>query len=297
MTEHGKFSRRWFRRQAFGGMVRITRRLRRFAATYAVLIPLVLVPVAHGTVFRLPAWLLWAWVGLVVAQVVANVHERGAVLQAFGRRLAVINGSLYGDIDTITTALVRAPNRRLSEQQAHGVCVGLLQRIRQFAALTLAPIGDVRLRTTLAVPLFDENDLPVAIRVWCYDEPYDDRRWSIIPLGLPGGPTAFAECRMEIVDDLPAISGIGELANRNFRSILSIPVTVGGIAGTPLAVMSIDASAPKYFTPERVDRLFPLVRPVVASLALVLVNLDPRDQFQFGNAKASTAEHAAVQNE
>lgn len=279
-----EFTRRWYSRRLTGWAVALIRLVRRIALSPLSWLAIILVPVLHGLGVAVPPWALWGWVMLIGVNVAANLYDRGAILQAFQRRLGVVAGSLVGNIDNLTTTLLQSSTHRIRAEDAQLICVGLLHRIRELTQLVLAPLVDVRLRATLAVPLFDSYDVPIAVQVWCYDEPYHDRRWSRIPMGMPGSPTAFSHRRIEVINDLHALKDIGELSDRSFRSILSIPVTVGGPAGTSAAVVSIDASAPHFFTPERIEKLLPFVMPVVACVALVFVSLDSDARFRFGNS-------------
>lgn len=143
-------------------------------------------------------------------------------------------GSLGGSIGSLSEALFTG-DRQLDENECRYFCVGLLARIRTITREVLPDAKHVRLRATLAVPIFETggND-PDYLRVWCYDETHGDRRWTKLPIAWPGAPAAYLSGQPTVIDDIRKLRYVPDAAGRTFRSVISIPV-VAGVTGRTLA--------------------------------------------------------------
>ena len=236
------------------------------------------IPTAVGAIgiaqaFQWIAGLRWGLgaVALLLAELFLIRFRRGAALRALLAKFATASGEYAGQLDTVVVRLSRNPDRHFSEAACKALCVGLLSRLRDFAEIAFDVTGDVHLRATLAVPVLDEHTSPIAVRVWCYDRPYQERRWTVLPLGLAGAPTSFESGTIEIIRDIRRVAGVKDADQRPYRSVGSIPVKAGGPEGATLAVVSLDARAPDFFQRENVEqRLVPLAQSVVNTIALVL---------------------------
>lgn len=285
MTDHEAAVRKAYWKRRLTGLVRVFFRFGlRIGTAHLLLLFIIALPVLHAVLRnKVPLWTLWIWVVLVILLQVVNIYQKGDARDDFERRSAIIQGSFAGNIDTLTSHLSRSESGRLSEAVGKLVCIGLLHRIRQYAALLLDAGVDTRLRATLAVPIIEAATGNVThVRVWCYDEPYQDRRWSKIPIALPGSPTAFATGRIEIIRNLPELPGLAEFGQREYRSVVCIPVMTGGIDGSALGVVNLDAQPAEYFTAQDVERILPFIMPMVSCIALVLLKLDSDITFEFG---------------
>jgi hypothetical protein len=237
---------------------------------------------AYAFGLHVPRWVVGLSAIVIVLIEVVGLYLRGDARWSVERRLGIISGSLAGNIDSVAQNLYMSGNQRLTESTARALCVGFLHRIAQYSQLILETSPAIRIRVTLAVPLVDQaSGLVTHLRVWCYDQPYEDRHWSTIPIGLPGSPTAFSTCRIEVIADLRNLDGIGDLVDRRFRSILSIPVMVGGPSGECVAVVNLDATPPHFFNPDLVDRVLPILMPTVSCIAVVLLHLDDTAVYEF----------------
>lgn len=221
-------------------------------------------------------WLLGWGIVFVLREIVTRVRL-GTYAEIGSDKVARIHSSLAGTVDTVTMKVINSSDRRLGEEGSKALAIGILHRIKDYVVVASKCSDSVRLRATLAVPMPDKKTA-THVQVWCYDEPYDDRRWTELPLTvidgsvLPGSPAAFASGEIQIVDDLHAEPRFEEAHLRRFRSILSIPVKAGGAKGTVLAVLNVDATEPKLFSEEMVEgAILPLVMPSVNLLALVLL--------------------------
>lgn len=124
----------------------------------------------------------------------------------------------------------------------------------------------------------------IAVRTWCYDEPYHQRRWTTMQIGLAGAPAAYRLREVQIIPDLRAVAGIEQADRRPYRSVVSIPVCAGGPNGSALAVVSLDAMEPGRFREGDVhESLIPMIQPVITALALVLALRKRGDAYEFGS--------------
>ena len=89
----------------------------------------------------------------------------------------------------------------------------------------------------------------------------------------PGSPAAYHDGGMQIIADIRKVPGPASARARPYISVLSIPLPAKGLDGKPLAVVSVDADEPDFFDSEQVmERIYPLVTPVVNALGLVLLS-------------------------
>ena len=254
----------------------------RFGDLIRLLLPFVIGGIAIAHEYdRLKAWWwMWVWLTLFVGQQLSEVYLRGLVAETTRKQVNRINQSFAGAIDSLTERLQRRPQNRLLEEDCRIICVSLLARIRRYAEWALeVDAAKHRLRVTLAVPMRGAHNSPVdRVRVWCYDEPHPDRRWTEIPLGKPGAGQAFAERGISIIPDIRNEDPNGKTA---FRSVLSMPVTVGGPNGVAVGVVSIDAPEPHFFTEQNITELLPLVEPVLNVIALTLLTRSEKARYAF----------------
>lgn len=241
--------------------------------------------------FRLieSAWWLGPW-GVALGLMFLLEHYRhGATLLRVMRGIGAINSSFAGALDTVAHKLPTA-NGCLTEEGSQGACVALLHRIRDFAAFAYQIGPRPHLRATLAVPIVGPTGEVEALRVWAYDESHGNRGFTRIPLydtrGAPlgGAPKAYLTSDIQIVEDVHCMPG-GHLVGatqRPYRSILSVPLPMRSTDGRPLAVVNIDADQPNFFDPETVlDRVMPLVDPVINAIALTLRMRQPGVAYDF----------------
>jgi hypothetical protein len=224
-----------------------------------------------------PRWLIAFVVALVVLVPMQRYH-RGSPVGRVIRDLAVINGSFAGSLFSLGEKLGSRKGRKLDDAECEALCAALLHRIRDYAALTVSRNTRSRIRATLAVP-YARGDDPAqidALRVWCYDEPHEDRGFSVIPLVIdgmmaPGAPAAYLQGGLQIIRDIAEVPGGAMRRAVPYRSVLSFPVAAKGLDGRPLAVVNIDADAAGFFDPKQaMEEIRPLVSPVVNAIGLVL---------------------------
>lgn len=226
-------------------------------------------------------WWAGLLIGLLVFERFLTRFRRGSALYQLLGKFRRVNTSFAGNLDDVLQAILRSRPEGLSEEASRRLCVGLLHRLRHFSELALS--GEEPLRATLAVPVEDEHSSVVGLRVWCYDEPYHDRRWTLLPIGLEGAPAAFRTGDVKIIRDVRDVAGIGRPEHRPYKSVVSIPVRAGGASGARLAVVSLDAREPGFFRDEDVvEKLVPMIQPVVNTLAVVLALRKPGAAYEFG---------------
>lgn len=252
-----------------------------------------------GTLLYLPAWGLFldsvegmsararwwgggAFVILLIVGAVLERHRNTAALFNLSLGLRRVNGSFAGVLEDLTRKLERRVGPRpvkLSEAESLQLCVSLIARIRTLAHIACGSTADeIRLRVTLAIP--DPTGDPGDLRVWAYDESYDDRRYSRLKARWPGAPSAFRNRRVDTIDDLWTLPERPP-GNCRFRSVVSFPVREHHPDHPPLAVVNIDAESAEFFTPERTDRLSTYVQPLVQTVGLVLISRKADAQFTF----------------
>jgi hypothetical protein len=248
--------------------------LRWVTATVVVLIP----TLSQFKVIESLWWLVPFGLGLVLL-VPLESQRFGAALRQLMLRIGTINGSFGGTLDTLAQRfpLDRGP---LTEEGCQMAVTSLLHRIRDYTAFALRVDSKPVLRATIAIPIFAPGKRdPSSLRVWTYDEPHLNRGYTEIPLyddegnQVPGAPRAYLTKDWEIIDDVRTLRvGRGfSVKDRPYRSILSMPLTVLDGIGRPLAVVNIDADKPNFFEPEVVvDKVLPLIAPVLTAIGLVL---------------------------
>lgn len=228
-------------------------------------------------------WWAFSAIGLLAGERVLARFRRGSALYQLVQSIRGINTSFAGNLDSVLAELLRDPGTRLSESRSKALCVGLLSRMRRYAELAMGCDSSRPLRATLAVPV-GHHETVEFLRTWCYDEPYHDRRWTRMPLGLEGAPAAFQTGKVQVLADVHRVDGIEDADRRPYRSVVSIPVRAGGPNGRALAVVSLDSRAPDFFRETLVeDTLIPMIQPVVNTLALVLALRKPGESYEFGS--------------
>jgi GAF domain-containing protein len=218
-----------------------------------------------------------AWLLLFVALEVSNLYLQGLARDSTTKAVDNVHGSFAGSIDSLTQQIMQSPTRCLSEEASKMLCIGLLARIRNFAQHRLVSTDGNRLRVTLTVPIAENapgDPKITALRTWCYDEPYQDRRWTRLRLDLQGAPKAYATGTIQVIDDLLTLAERADEHERPYRSIASLPVKAGGPSGKTLAVVNIDSTLPSFFNVERVKHLLPIISPAINVIALVILTRD-----------------------
>ena len=233
-------------------------------------------------VLESPWWFL-PWLGLFVFEYVFTRYRVGSVAAGILGRLAEVNGSFAGNLDTATQRLLRAPEHRFSEEASKALCVGLLHRVKTYIQLALNVKETARLRVSLAIPERKRNEL-VAMHVWCYDQPYSDRRWTRIPAGNAGAPEAFRSGSIQIIRDVREVANVENAEQLAYRSVVSLPVKAGGPNGQTLAVVNIDAPGVNFFSETAIElRVIPLVQAPVNTIAMVLAFRHEEAEYEYGN--------------
>lgn len=250
----------------------------RMGSVFDVAVPLGVAILAGLSGFGIVTGKYWAaiWLASYLGAEIYQRYQRGGAIQAFANSVERVNGSIAGIVDTFALTLRNSHDQRVGEDQSRHICVSLLARIRDYAGLALKPADDLQLRVTLAVPYSSVGGGPVdSVRIWCYDQPYSNRRWSTFAMELPGAPEAFRAGKPQVIDDVNALIqelGIDLGHHRDYASVACLPVVAGGLNGTKLAVVNIDAKTPNFFNEDAlVHQLLPLVAPVVNLIALVLL--------------------------
>lgn len=233
--------------------------------------------------FANPKWLLVFLLCIVLFSLLTH-YRHGAPVRRLMRNLGSINGSFAGTLESLGSKIESSARRKLDDNQCEILCTSLLHRIRDYTAVALGATESPKLRATLAVPVFDSAGKTHSLRVWCYDEPHEVRGYTLIPVEAngklaPGSPTAYFERVATIIDDVRDVPGPSSNANRTYRSILCFPVPARDGNGYPLAVVSIDADEPNFFSADRVaSDVRPLISPVLSALGLVLLSRQKKGQ-------------------
>jgi hypothetical protein len=206
--------------------------------------------------------------------------RRGSAVGGVKAQIGAVNASFAGNLDEVLREVLASRRSRLDERSSHTLCVGLLHRARHYSE---AALGSQRLRATLAVPATDPQDGGVeGVRVWCYDEPYAERRRTFLPFGLEGAPAAFLSRSVRIISDIRAVRGVEAREQRPYRSIVCIPILVGGPSGRALAVLNLDAKQPDAFREQDVvEKVIPLIQPTMSAIGMVLALRDERLRYEF----------------
>lgn len=205
-------------------------------------------------------------------------YHKGAPVTRLTRRLAEVNGTFAGSIEVLGQELTSSKGRQLEEKQCKLLCIALLHRIRDYTALGLQVSEAPRLRATLSVPIATHPDGPIdALKVWCYDQTHPDAAYTCVPLysstgaTSAGAPRAYLSGAMQIIFDIDEIPGKNSSKPRPYRSVVSVPLSVTGPDGKPLAVVNIDADEPGFFDARTVmTDVLPLVSPAVTAIGLAL---------------------------
>ncbi|MGA8100230.1 MAG: hypothetical protein WB810_16360, partial [Candidatus Cybelea sp.] len=118
------------------------------------------------------------WLSVLLA--IQVIYQVGFARSNAELQLGRIFGSFAGILDSLTQDLGPGLTRRLREPTAKSLAIALLARVKQIAEYMYEPKPSTRLRVTLAVPIFEPGGAANDIRVWCYDQPYANRRWSTL---------------------------------------------------------------------------------------------------------------------
>jgi hypothetical protein len=258
-----------------------------------LVIGLAVLPVAHEFNYLTGNLWLWMWMAAFAARELAVWYLNGLGSQNLTKRIACINRDIGGSIDSIARHVAPDSNgnlESLSEVDSHSICMSLLARVLDITLNEYPETERSDVRVTLAVPIIrDGADTPRAIRVWCYDRPHDDSRWTEMPLpvgdeaALPGAADAFTSNEVRLIGDIRTTPGVVGVLNRRYSSIVSVPVPAGGPSDTPCAVLNIDAVEPDFFAETVVwERILPLATPVLSAISFVLRLRNPGITFKFG---------------
>lgn len=253
-------------------------------------IPAATLPVLQGAGWVDPkSWgmgvLITLWATCAGLLYVLEHFKEIAALQVLTRKLADINGSFAGGLETLMHHFAGG-NHQLGEDESHALCAGLLHRIRDFAAAALGVVDHPRLRATLAVPIFAANaapgDTPLHLRVWCYDQTHQDRYWTVLEMNWPGAPAAYLSGDVQIINNINEHRDLTGLNKRRFQSVVSIPVASAHDTGQPLAIVSIDADEECFFEiASFLTTVSPFVQPAVKAIGLVLQARRQGTQYAF----------------
>lgn len=209
----------------------------------------------------------------------AEQLERGiaatAELKRVQDRLRQSNATLAGVLEDLACQLDTAVGPRrsyLTDDECKNACIRLLARVQSLADTALGSDADgLRLRATLAVPLREGGEV-IALRVWCYDQPYDDRRRSTLRMEWEGAPEAFTSRAFASISDIHTLDYLPGAEDRRFRSVACYPVRAVGGQQEPLAVVNLDVEPADFFTLERTSRLNTYIQPAVQALGIPLAS-------------------------
>lgn len=238
--------------------------------------------------FASPLWLLLFFPAAGMLFLLNHYREGGARRRLLDS-INEIAGPFAGGLDDFGRALTIVPNRLLSESECKTLCIGLLRGITEAARFALEAEDGPKIRATLAVPYASRSGGRIdALRVWCYDDTHKERHYTVIPLEIegklaPGAPAAYVEDAFQVIHDIRKVPGPAAQSPRPYVSVVSIPVPAKGSDGRPLAVISIDADEPNFFSrPSVYAELDPLVAPIASAIGLVLSSRnDRRESHEF----------------
>ena len=199
------------------------------------------------------------------------VRELERVEKGLTRSNATLAGVLEDLACQIDTDV--GPRRSfLTDDECKAACIGLLARVQTLAQTALGAEADsLRLRATLAVPIREEGVVS-ALRVWCYDQPYDDRRRTTLQMEWEGAPEAFRRRAFASISDIHALGYLPGAEARRFRSVACYPVRAVGGQQEPLAVVNLDIEPADFFTLERTSRLNTYIQPAVQAIGIPLAS-------------------------
>ena len=247
-------------------------------------------PIAVASDFVTQTWLLVVgfliWVVIWAFHYSLGAYRNAATANNFASGIEDVNSSFAGCIEDI--AYVLSGGGTLTEEQCKQKCVALLHRIKDALDVITETAPGVTVRATLAVPSFKDDRSLEHLRVWCYDETYANRRWSILEPDWPGAPKAFQTNKVQAVEDLPNSdmvmgSSNTDIVERQFRSVVSVPVARSRSTGKPIAVVNLDATEPDYFDIESfIQQVIPVVLPIVHMIGLAILAKDSSDSYSFG---------------
>lgn len=228
-------------------------------------------------------WLVFGflvWVVVWAAHYGIAHYRNTGIVDDFTSGIEAVNSSFAGCIEDIAYHI--SGGGSLSEEQCRQKCIALLHRIKDALSVVTESPPHVSVRATLAIPLFESDGSLRHLRVWCYDETYADRRWSKLNRDWPGAPEAFETNTIKAIEDIRT-QDIPGAENRKFRSVVSIPVARSRSTGKPIAIVNLDASEPAYFDIEHfIQRVLPVVLPIVHTIGLAILAKDTGDPYSFG---------------
>lgn len=226
--------------------------------------------------FGSPLWLL-LFFPAAGALVLLNHYREGGARRRMLNSINRIAGPFSGGLDDFAQALAARQDRLLREGDSKTFCSGLLRGVSEAAKFALEAEDGPKIRATLAVPYASRGDGQIdAVRVWCYDDTHKDRHYTVIPLEIdgklaPGAPAAYVGDAFQVIHDIRKVPGPAAQSSRPYVSVASIPVPAKGTDRKPLAIISIDADEPNFFSrPSVYSDLDPLVAPLASAIGLVL---------------------------
>jgi hypothetical protein len=245
-----------------------------------VLVSIALAPSGIALLTHSPRWLIAhvATIPLVFALFYA-IGREGYRHERFSLRLS---GQLAGATDGLVTELSRqASFRTLGEDACKHLAILLLSRLKEVVAFWLSHDERDGLRAALIVPIRTTDGTPQSVRVWCYDSPYADRRWSTFLLNDKGAGECFTTGSVTVLDNVNQ-SRTPAADRRSFAAVICFPVKVGGTNGKTVAVVSIDSQRPKHFSIPRVARkLYLQTLPILGLIALLITARQAEVEYEF----------------
>lgn len=215
---------------------------------------------------------------LFVLGLLLERHRFTAQNRTLRQRLGRVNGSLSGNLHTLANHLHEVKGW-LTEEQSKGLCRSFLARTKDLAYTALEMSDEaVRLRAVLVLPILDGNEYKM--QVWCYDQPYADRKWSRMPMTFPGAPEAYRSGSVRLLSDIRQLPNLLTHGPHGFQSAICFPVL--SLPGrNPLGVVCLDAPEPNYFDIEDADRLYAYVGPSIEAIGVVLQLRNPDARLSF----------------
>jgi hypothetical protein len=212
------------------------------------------------------AWPWIVWGIAFVLQRALNVYFRGLDCEVRLRELSAGGGTLR-------------------HERALELCATMLRHARRYTYFLLDPKRRVSLRATISVPIRDGIGEVRWLRTWCYDNSRGVRRFSRHSIGQTGAPKAYTEGKVQVIKDVWEEHWEPVEPRREYRSIVCIPVRKsehpGQDYGSILAVLSIDASEPRFFNPKTALPLVPVMVPIVRILGALCQSVGGEGEYKF----------------
>jgi hypothetical protein len=222
------------------------------------------------------------WLLLFTAERVGAKYLSGDKVREFSDSIERVNSAIAGTIDDYSAFLKSSHDGKLGESQAHSLVCKLLARVTELTALAYQLGPSARVRATFAVPHVKGG--VSGVRVWCYDQPYQNRRWSFFAYGTEGAAAAYKSGAIQVIKDVNELLSEGNTngGRREYRSVASVPVFNGGPNGTKLGVINVDIPVADFFTAESIlQQLRPLIAPAANLIGLFLVNIRQGERYEF----------------